>query len=263
MAWNILTAIDQLVKGKTMVYDYINKLIENVQYVKDNAGTGNGDMSKATYDKNDDGIVDRAAAVDDGVTGNWTTAAEIATSVNNTHLHSNKSALDLVSGINTGDQNLTGYMLKSTYDTGNDGIVDRAAAVDDGVTGNWTTAAEIANAVNHVIRTDNPHSVTKTQLSLNNVDNVQQMPLSYLDTDGTLAANSDSKVASQKATKTYYLSGEMVKSDSTGISTHYTNSTTGANANDGFLVGIDASENAIIKNQENKDAWIPIDGEMD
>jgi hypothetical protein len=29
------------------------------------------------------------------------------------------------------------------------------------------------------------------------------IPLSYLDTDGTLAANSDTKVASQKATKTY------------------------------------------------------------
>lgn len=32
---------------------------------------------------------------------------------------------------------------------------------------------------------------------------VASIPLSYLDTDGTLAANSDSKVATQKATKTY------------------------------------------------------------
>jgi len=43
----------------------------------------------------------------------------------------------------------------------------------------------------------------KTALALNNVDNVQQLPLSYLDTDGALAANSDTKVASQKAVKTY------------------------------------------------------------
>jgi hypothetical protein len=43
----------------------------------------------------------------------------------------------------------------------------------------------------------------KSDLALNNVDNIQQLPLSYLDTDGTLAANSDVKVASQKAVKTY------------------------------------------------------------
>ena len=44
---------------------------------------------------------------------------------------------------------------------------------------------------------------TKSDVGLSNVDNVQQIPLSYLDTDGTLSANSDTKVASQKATKTY------------------------------------------------------------
>lgn len=46
-------------------------------------------------------------------------------------------------------------------------------------------------------------SVTKTDLSLENVDNVQQMPLSYLDTDSNLTADSDSKVPSQKAVKAY------------------------------------------------------------
>jgi len=55
----------------------------------------------------------------------------------------------------------------------------------------------------HLASTSNPHSTTKTQVGLSNVDNVQQMPLSYLDTDGTLSANSDVKVPSQKATKTY------------------------------------------------------------
>jgi hypothetical protein len=56
---------------------------------------------------------------------------------------------------------------------------------------------------NHIANTSNPHAVTKTQVGLGSVDNVQQLPLSYLDTDGTLAANTDSKVASQKAVKTY------------------------------------------------------------
>ena len=37
------------------------------------------------------------------------------------------------------------------------------------------------------------------------------LPVSYLDTDGTLAANSDVKVASQKATKTY-ADGKIAKS---------------------------------------------------
>jgi len=55
----------------------------------------------------------------------------------------------------------------------------------------------------HLASTSNPHSTTKSQVGLGNVDNIQQMPLSYLDTDGTLTANSDVKVASQKATKTY------------------------------------------------------------
>lgn len=41
-----------------------------------------------------------------------------------------------------------------------------------------------------------------SQVGLGNVDNVQQMPLSYLDTDGTLASDSDVKVPSQKAVKT-------------------------------------------------------------
>ncbi len=50
---------------------------------------------------------------------------------------------------------------------------------------------------------DTIDNITKTSIGLGSVDNVQQMPLSYLDTDGTLAANSNSKVASQAATKTY------------------------------------------------------------
>ncbi|MEK7721003.1 MAG: hypothetical protein AAB359_01285, partial [Elusimicrobiota bacterium] len=46
-------------------------------------------------------------------------------------------------------------------------------------------------------------SLTATQVGLGNVTNVAQLPSSYLDTDNTLAANSDVKVASQKAVKGY------------------------------------------------------------
>lgn len=45
--------------------------------------------------------------------------------------------------------------------------------------------------------------LSKSDLGLGNVDNLQQLPLSYLDLDGTLAANSDTRVPSQKAVKTY------------------------------------------------------------
>lgn len=113
-----------------------------------------------------------------------------------------------------------GDMLKSLYDTNANGIVDKSEAIDDNA-GNTASAADIKDSVtekhihsntaeldkvtdgDHDVRIDNPHSVTKTQVSLANVDNIQQIPLSYLDTDALLAANSDAKVASQKAAKTY------------------------------------------------------------
>lgn len=46
-------------------------------------------------------------------------------------------------------------------------------------------------------------TVTASDVSLGNVTNVAQIPLSYLDIDGTLSGNSDVKVPSQKAVKTY------------------------------------------------------------
>jgi hypothetical protein len=46
-------------------------------------------------------------------------------------------------------------------------------------------------------------TLNKTAVGLSEVENIQQMPLSYLDTDILLFANSDTKVSSQKAVKTY------------------------------------------------------------
>lgn len=78
------------------------------------------------------------------------------------------------------------------------------SAVETSLSSVVTSAASIASSLSsHTSDTSNPHSVTKSQVGLGNVSNVAQVPLSYLDTDGTLAANSDSKVASQKAAKTY------------------------------------------------------------
>lgn len=46
-------------------------------------------------------------------------------------------------------------------------------------------------------------TATKTLISLDNVTNVAQLPLSYLDTDGLLSADSDTRVPSQKAVRSF------------------------------------------------------------
>lgn len=76
-------------------------------------------------------------------------------------------------------------------------------ALSGAITSSDTNLSAFSKVANHVADTNNPHNVTKAQVGLANVDNVQQLPLSYLDTDITLAANSDSKIASQKAIKSY------------------------------------------------------------
>lgn len=94
------------------------------------------------------------------------------------------------------DDNKTYRWTGSIYVEVSQGVTDHTQLSSIGT----NTHAQIDT---HIASTSNPHSVTKTQVGLSNVDNLQQIPLSYLDTDGTLAADSDSKVASQKATKTY------------------------------------------------------------
>lgn len=54
-------------------------------------GTGAGDMTKAVYDTNDDGIVDHAATAD---AVGATTAAQVADAVSKAHAHANKATLD-------------------------------------------------------------------------------------------------------------------------------------------------------------------------
>lgn len=46
-------------------------------------------------------------------------------------------------------------------------------------------------------------SLAKADVGLGNVTNVEQLPISYLDTDDTLSADSDTKVPSQQAVKAY------------------------------------------------------------
>jgi len=64
----------------------------------------------------------------------------------------------------------SGDMLKSVYDTDDDGRVDKAESVDDGT--NVSSAVQVKGAVDHVPLTNNPHVVTQTQVGLGNVTNV-------------------------------------------------------------------------------------------
>ena len=61
-----------------------------VKYIGDD-GAGAGDMTKAVYDTNDDGIVDHAATAD---AVGATTAAQVADAVGKAHTHANKATLD-------------------------------------------------------------------------------------------------------------------------------------------------------------------------
>ena len=61
-----------------------------VKYIGDD-GAGAGDMTKAVYDTDDDGIVDHAATAD---AVGATTAAQIADAVGKAHTHANKTTLD-------------------------------------------------------------------------------------------------------------------------------------------------------------------------
>lgn len=65
-----------------------------------------------------------------------------------------------------------------------------------------STFATASSVAAHIADTANPHGVTKAQVGLGNVTNVEQLPMSYLDTDGTMAADSDVKVPTQRAVRT-------------------------------------------------------------
>lgn len=93
----------------------------------------------------------------------------------------------------------SGDMEKSVYDPDDDGKFDNAvlAYMSQG-----TVKMRRAGAGSGA-PTDTALADLKADLALDNVTNVAQLPASYLDTDTSLAANSDTKVPSQKAVKAY------------------------------------------------------------
>lgn len=120
------------------------------------------------------------------------------------------------SGVTGTPTTLAGYGITDGYTDAD----AKAAAVADSITDGIIDVAPSQNAVFDALalkedaitagttaqywRGDKTfQTLDKTAVGLGNVDNVQQLPLSYLDTDDTLAADSDTKVASQQAVRAY------------------------------------------------------------
>lgn len=142
-----------------------------------------------------------------------------------------------------------GDMLKSVYDTDDDGIVDKAQTVDDGTTGeaHKSTAEQVRDAVDkkhasgsddqiastvptdetgvsvqdHIDDTGNPHSVTKAQVGLTNVsddlqlkENISSYPekVAPVDNDYLLLEDSEETGTPIKKVKKSALGGGLVDS---------------------------------------------------
>lgn len=82
-------------------------------------------------------------------------------------------------------------------------VITQAVSSVNSRTGDVTGLAEQSDLQSHISDTGNPHAVTKAQVGLAQVDDVQQLPLSYLDDDASLTDNSDTKVPTQRAAKGY------------------------------------------------------------
>jgi len=121
------------------------------------------------------------------------TTADIAASTNKNYVtDAQATVIGNTSNTNSGDVTLaTNSGLGFT--SGQTGLAVGTPSTVTGATTNLVTTSTHTHAL----------TVTKTDVSLGSVDNVQQLPLSYLDTDGALTANSNTKVPSQAAVVTY------------------------------------------------------------
>jgi len=110
------------------------------------------------------------------------TSGIISSSVSDTEL-------EYLSGANSSLQTQIG--LKQAYNARLADISTLAITADNFIVG---------NGANFVLKTP---AQARTSIGLDNLNNVHQLPFSYLDTDSALTNNSDTKVASQKAVKAY------------------------------------------------------------
>jgi hypothetical protein len=111
------------------------------------------------------------------------------------HTHANKATLDLVEeAYTTAEKTKLGALPDAATLAG-----QLAAKVDDSDLAGYVPTTRTVNG--HALSAD--VTVTKADVGLGNVTNDAQLKAADLDTDGTLAADSDAKIPSQKAVKTY------------------------------------------------------------
>jgi hypothetical protein len=136
-------------------------------------GGGTGDMNKSVYDQNDNGIVDNAEKLGGSLPSVYDQSAHVAdasahvTPDERDGLDNSPSTINAqnpVASIADIAASGGGDMLKATYDTDDNGIVDNSEKLGGQEPSFYDQSA-------HVARTDNPHGVDKADVGLGNADN--------------------------------------------------------------------------------------------
>ena len=99
------------------------------------------------------------------------------------------------------EHNTDGTLKKATDITNS---LQVAVNAQDDATTALSNAQSAETAINnHILDNNNPHNITKAQVGLSDVTNDLQLKVSDLDTDPLFTADSDTRIPSQKAVKTY------------------------------------------------------------
>lgn len=169
-----------------------------------NSTGGGGGAVDSVNDKTGVVVLDADDISDSSTTNKFVTSAE-------------KTKLSNLSGTNTGDQDLSGLVPKTTTINGDalsSNVTLNQDDIGDGTTykqysqtektklSGIATGAQV-NTVTSVADKTGIVTLVKGDVGLGNVTNDAQLKSADLDTDNTLAANSDTKIASQKAVKAY------------------------------------------------------------
>ena len=148
--------------GKVATVTITDKDGEHTFTVNDGAdGSGSGDMMKATYDSNGNGIVDNAEKLEGHAASYFAQA---------THSHAIADVNGLQDALND-----TGDMKKSVYDADNDGVVDNAKKLDGKMAAQFAAASH-----SHAIS-----AITGLQTALDNKASVSTYSASLISTGWT------------------------------------------------------------------------------
>ena len=173
-------AVDSgITAGKVAAYDGYAAQIAGKQAAGDYALKS--DLPTATSDlTNDSGFITNAALADYAKSADVNT--ELAKKANASDLANYATNTALTSGL-AGKQNTLTTAQQAAVDSG---ITAGKVSTYDGYAAQISAKANAADLSGHVANTENPHAVTKAQVGLGNVQNVDQTNASNL-TSGTVA----------------------------------------------------------------------------